>query len=1048
MAGRSTRNNTANNTNPPNETADEVARQLNTTLPNLLTQLVQAHEGNRENQREATPSCISKHSNLLVPRNFLEQKGAVSMANRLTTDGIKDGIFKKKENAGNKKRRCNQVGHFTRYCTSRVVNERPRPTCYECGDPNHFERNCPRMNQATIAGGNHPNPMLAIKGNPNPLNNRNRAQGRAFTLGVAEAPQDSNIVTGTFSLNDYFATVLFDSGADFSFISTNFLPLIDIKPSVINPGYEIEIASGVNFDVIIGMDWLSKLRAKIVCFEKIVQIPLPNGDILEVHGERPEGNLKQLKTMKVNESKLEDILLNKRQNYEDDNENDPDEKFKSKNLNAERKRREKLKNRMLELRSVLNKEMIIIDAIDYIKELKISVEDLTREIYAMEEEMANEQSFEIIQIRPEEKMKKWGIESEVVVTHIDENKLWVKIVFEKKLGGFTKLIEALSMLGIELVDISVTTMKGAVLVTSCIVGMNGRVLVATQLRWPPKVTLGRLLPHARGLGFKPRHGGFPSGAKKEWGLSPKAKVRVLHTAQLDVTISLCCYMSKMGVLHVFSPGDDLIAYLNKAMAFLTAVASSRVTVQQVQGDKVKIILVLRIRAMLQVQGEILQVYRQELLNATTAKTEDLDTYDSDCDDLSNAQAVLMANISNYGSDVISEVEVPSELPKVSLVNESLKNLKFQLAQFDSVVKKITTPNALTEDIPSSSSLVMTGTVRFRNDQIARIMRYGDYQLGNVVISRVYYVEGLGHNLFSIGQFCDADLEVAFRKNTCFIRNLEGVDLLSGFRDTNLYTISLDDMIKSYLICLLSKASKTKSWLWHRRLSHLNFDIGIFVGYAPAKKEFRIYNRRTQIISKTIHVTFDELTAMAAKQSSSGPGLHFMTHATPSTGLVSIPVSQQPSAAPRAEVLADSPVSISISQDDPSTSIPSSQEQEHSLIISQGFKELPKKPTFHDDPLNESPQDSTSQGSSSNVIQIHTLFEHLGRWTKDHLIANVIGNPSFSVSTRKQLETDAMWCYFNAFLTSVEPKNFKQAMIKPSWIDKMQEEIHEFERLKV
>ncbi|GKB24980.1 retrovirus-related pol polyprotein from transposon TNT 1-94 [Tanacetum coccineum] len=126
------------------------------------------------------------------------------------------------------------------------------------------------------------------------------------------------------------------------------------------------------------------------------------------------------------------------------------------------------------------------------------------------------------------------------------------------------------------------------------------------------------------------------------------------------------------------------------------------------------------------------------------------------------------------------------------------------------------------DIPSSSSLIMTGTVRFGNDQIARIMGYGDYQLGNVIISRVYYIEGLGHNLFSIGQFCDADLEVAFHKNPCFILSLEGVDLLSGSRDTNLYTISLDDLLKSSLIFLLSKASKTKSWLWHRRLSHLNF----------------------------------------------------------------------------------------------------------------------------------------------------------------------------------------------------------------------------------
>ncbi|GJR92659.1 retrovirus-related pol polyprotein from transposon TNT 1-94 [Tanacetum coccineum] len=152
---------------------------------------------------------------------------------------------------------------------------------------------------------------------------------------------------------------------------------------------------------------------------------------------------------------------------------------------------------------------------------------------------------------------------------------------------------------------------------------------------------------------------------------------------------------------------------------------------------------------------------------------------------------------------------------------------------------------------------------------------------------------------------------------------------------------------------------------------------------------------------------------------------------------------------RAEVLGDSPVSTSIDQDDPSTSIPSSQEQEHSPIISQGFEESPKTLTFHDDPLNESPhEDSTSQGSSSNVRQIQTPFEYLGRWTKDHPIANVIGDPSRSVSTRKQLETDAMWCYFDAFLTSIEPKNFKQAMTEPSWIDAMQEEIHEFERLKV
>ncbi|GJW51564.1 putative reverse transcriptase domain-containing protein [Tanacetum coccineum] len=381
MAGRNTHSSTANNNNPPKETVDEVTLQLNATLPNLLTQLIQAFRGNRANQREATLNCSIKTFKASGAKEFfgtecavglltwfestasmlhinkcpaesqvefaakychddeiqkLESKfwnhkmvgsdidgytarfhelarlvphmGAVSMANRLTTDGIKDGLFKKKENDGNK-RRSRATGSL--YSILHAGNERPRPTCFECGDPNHFRRNCPRMNRATTSGRNRLNPMLAIEGNTNQGNNRNRAHGRAFGLGVAEAPQDPNVVTGTFFLNDHFATVLFDSGVDYSFISTNFLPLINMKPSVISLGYEIEIASGVKVEtnkiIQVGMDWLSKLRAKIVCYEKIVQISLSNRDILEVHRESPEGNLKQLKTMKVNEPKLEDI---------------------------------------------------------------------------------------------------------------------------------------------------------------------------------------------------------------------------------------------------------------------------------------------------------------------------------------------------------------------------------------------------------------------------------------------------------------------------------------------------------------------------------------------------------------------------------------------------------------------------------------------------------------------------------------------------------------------------------------------------------------------
>ncbi|GKA25182.1 hypothetical protein Tco_0711215 [Tanacetum coccineum] len=217
--------------------------------------------------------------------------------------------------------------------------------------------------------------------------------------------------------------------------------------------------------------------------------------------------------------------------------------------------------------------------------------------------------------------------------------------------------------------------------------------------------------------------------------------------------------------------------------------------------------------------------------------------------------------------------------------------------------------------------------------------------------------------------------------------------------------------------------------------------------------------------EAIHVTFDELTVLASEQFSSGPGFQFMNPATSSSGLVPNIVSQQPcnppnrddwdrlfqlmfdeffnpppcaislvpvAVAPRAIDLADSPVSTSIDQDAPSTSIPSTQEKYQSPIISQGVKESPKTPHFNDDPFHETlHKDSTSQGSSSNVRPSHSPFELLGRWTKNHPIENVIKDPSCPVSTRKQLQTDVMSCYFDAFLTSVKPKNFKEAMTEPS-----------------
>nr|GEZ43651.1 integrase, catalytic region, zinc finger, CCHC-type, peptidase aspartic, catalytic [Tanacetum cinerariifolium] len=108
-----------------------------------------------------------------------------------------------------------------------------------------------------------------------------------------------------------------------------------------------------------------------------------------------------------------------------------------------------------------------------------------------------------------------------------------------------------------------------------------------------------------------------------------------------------------------------------------------------------------------------------------------------------------------------------------------------------------------------------GTVRFDNNDFAVIAGYGDVVIGSMTIKKVYYVEGLGHNLFSVGQFCDKGLEVAFRKSTCFVRNGDGVDLLTGDHSSNLYTIALNEVASNSSTCFLAKASSLQSWLWHQ-----------------------------------------------------------------------------------------------------------------------------------------------------------------------------------------------------------------------------------------
>ncbi|GKB92474.1 hypothetical protein Tco_0964746 [Tanacetum coccineum] len=197
-------------------------------------------------------------------------------------------------------------------------------------------------------------------------------------------------------------------------------------------------------------------------------------------------------------------------------------------------------------------------------------------------------------------------------------------------------------------------------------------------------------------------------------------------------------------------------------------------------------------------------------------------------------------LGNTKNNRISQSSSSNKTNKVEYQSKSIKsrmNKKNHVNNANYVSEPIS-------NAPVSNCSKFLGTVRFGNDHIYKIMGYGNYQMGNVIISWVYYVEGLGHNLFSVGQFCDSDLEVAFRKHTCVICDLEDLGKLK-----------------------------------------LKADIGIFGYYAPAKKAFKIYNKRTRMTIETIHVDFDELTTIDSEQFSLGPGPKLLTPGIISSGLV-------------------------------------------------------------------------------------------------------------------------------------------------------------------
>ncbi|GJU26304.1 retrovirus-related pol polyprotein from transposon TNT 1-94 [Tanacetum coccineum] len=432
-----------------------------------------------------------------------------------------------------------------------------------------------------------------------------------------------------------------------------------------------------------------------------------------------------------------------------------------------------------------------------------------------------------------------------------------------------------------------------------------------------------------------------------------------------------------------------------------------------------------------------------------------------------------------------------------------------------------------------------GTVRFGNDHFGAIMGYGDYVIGNSVISRVYYVEGLGHNLFSVGQFCDSDLEVAFRKHSCYVRDTDGVELLKGSRGSNLYTISVEDMMKSSPICLLSKASKHKSWLWHRRLNHLNFgtinDLArkdlflrskdetptvvikflkqIQVGLNKIVRFIRTDNG-TEFVNKTLYDYYESVGIFHQKTVPRTPTAELLIErrnrtlveaartmlifskapmflwaevvATPcytqNCSLIHTRHDKTPydeNLGKLPEPMADSgnfsldmhrqKVKASKPNPAPFSAIcnqPTNKESE--MLFQPMFDEYFNPPGNRQDPLPSVAQVPVIPTGPSVCSQIQTTeasicsweimmpelnqstqpHEHIRKWTDSHPLDNIIRNPSRPVSTRKQLATDALWCFYNSVLSKVEPKNFQSAATEDCWFQAMQDEIHEFDRLDV
>nr|GEY25650.1 hypothetical protein [Tanacetum cinerariifolium] len=402
------------------------------------------------------------------------------------------------------------------------------------------------------------------------------------------------------------------------------------------------------------------------------------------------------------------------------------------------------------------------------------------------------------------------------------------------------------------------------------------------------------------------------------------------------------------------------------------------------------------------------------------------------------------------------------------------------------------------------------TVRFGNNDFAVIAVYGDVVIGSMKIKKVYYVEGLGHNLFSVRQFCDKGLEVAFRKSTCFVRNEDVVDLLTGDRlpkmkfkkdhlcsaceqgkihrkhqkskaafasNKPLYHLHMDFCgpmcVKSingkrYVLVVVDDCSRCYLLNDYENVGKLkeNGDIEVFVGYSKESSTFRIYNKRTRKIHESVNVNFDEISEMASKQFGLEPGLSNLNETgkslNPSISQVSKTLKKDledlfqkfyDEYFDSSKILKSSTTYVETSK----VEIPSN-EEEVFHESSESFQEESSSSSLNDDVQQSSkevkvPSSNTQSVSNNTVPNVdeastsHNVFnERLEDGYFDDHPIHKIIGDPKS-SVRTRGQL-ANSCLFSCLLSSIEPANVAEALRDADWVSAMQDELDQFARLKV